>query len=255
MNITTHNFSLQGKNAYITGAAQGIGAVVAHAFASAGANIAIVDRQEKTEETAYEIKKKYNVQSFVYITDITNQDDIVSLKNRLNKEFDTIDIAFNNAGIIDNAPSETMSYSAWSKVIETNLGGTLLTSQMATQLMIPQKKGSIINTASMSGHIVNIPQKQCAYNASKAGVIQLTKSLAVEWAQYNIRVNSISLGYIVTNLTKSLPPEWMETWKKQSVSRLGVPEDLIGILLYLASDASLFTTGSDFIIDGGFTCV
>ncbi len=255
MDRENHTFSLKGKNAYITGAAQGIGAVIAHAFARAGANVAIVDIQKKAEETAHEIRKKYNVQSFACITDITHPDDIAVLKNQLSKEFGTIDIAFNNAGIVDNAPAETMSYSAWSKIITTNLSGIFLTSQMAGQLMIPQKKGSIINTASMSAHIVNIPQKQCAYNASKAGVIQLTKSLAVEWASHNIRVNSISPGYIVTDLTQALPQEWMSAWKQQAVSRLGVPEDLSGIVLYLASDAASFTTGSDFIIDGGFTCV
>ena len=120
--------------------------------------------------------------------------------------------------------------------------------------MIHQGNGSIINTASMSGHIVNIPQPQAAYNTSKAGVIMLTKSLAVEWADKNVRVNSISPGYIMTDLIKGneLIPKWTEL---SPLKRMGYPEELQGIALYLASDASTFTNGSDFVIDGAYTCI
>jgi NAD(P)-dependent dehydrogenase (short-subunit alcohol dehydrogenase family) len=120
--------------------------------------------------------------------------------------------------------------------------------------MIKNRSGSIINTASMSGHIINEPQPQSAYNASKAGVIQLTKSLAAEWAPYNIRVNSISPGYIATEMTKKAT-QWIPLWEERTpFKRMGNPEELQGIVLYLASEASTYTTGSDFIIDGGFTC-
>lgn len=124
--------------------------------------------------------------------------------------------------------------------------------------MIRQGGGSIINTASMSGHIVNIPQPQCAYNAAKAGVIQLTKSLAVEWALKNVRVNSISPGYIGTELITNAPdlkPLIVQWEKTIPMRRLGRPDELQAIAVYLASDASTYTTGSDFVIDGAFTCV
>ena len=118
-------------------------------------------------------------------------------------------------------------------------------------------KGSIINTASMSAHIVNVPQPQCAYNASKAGVIQLTKSLAIEWADKGVRVNCISPGYIGTELVKTNPTliPLIETWNKMApMHRLGDPEELQTVTLFLASDASSFTTGSDVVVDGAFTC-
>jgi NAD(P)-dependent dehydrogenase (short-subunit alcohol dehydrogenase family) len=139
-----------------------------------------------------------------------------------------------------------------------NLTGTFLTAQAAGKVMIAQGGGSIINTASMSGHIVNVPQPQCSYNASKAGVIQLTKSLAVEWALKNVRVNSISPGYIGTELTLNSPTlkPLIEKWNEMApLKRMGKPEELQGIAVYLASDVSSFATGSDFVVDGAFTCI
>jgi NAD(P)-dependent dehydrogenase (short-subunit alcohol dehydrogenase family) len=123
--------------------------------------------------------------------------------------------------------------------------------------MLKQGGGSIINTASMSAHIVNVPQPQCAYNASKAGVIQLTKSLAIEWAKRKVRVNCISPGYMATELIKEsklLKPLISEWNKMAPMGRMGNPEELQSICVYLAGDTSSFTTGSDFIIDGAFTC-
>ena len=170
------------------------------------------------------------------------------------EEMGRIDIAFCNAGISINVPAEEMTYEQWRKVIDINLTGVFLTATAAGRYMIRQGGGSIINTASMSGHIVNIPQPQVAYNASKAGVIMLTKSLAVEWADKNVRVNSISPGYIMTDLIRGheLIPRWTEL---SPSSRMGNPEELQGVALYLASDASSFTTGSDFVVDGAYTCV
>jgi NAD(P)-dependent dehydrogenase (short-subunit alcohol dehydrogenase family) len=133
-----------------------------------------------------------------------------------------------------------------------------LTAQAAGKVMIRQGGGSIINTASMSAHIVNVPQPQSSYNASKAAVVQLTKSLAVEWAAKHVRVNSISPGYIGTDLTlnNDLLKPLIEKWEEATpVKRLGRPEELQAIAVYLAGDASAFTTGSDFIIDGAFTCI
>lgn len=145
----------------------------------------------------------------------------------------------------------------WKRVIDINLTGVFLTAQAAGRVMLKQGYGSIINTASMSAHIVNVPQPQCAYNASKAGVIQLTKSLAVEWAKRGVRVNSISPGYMGTDLTLSSPTlqPLITQWNAMApMGRLGKPEELQAVCVYLAGDASSFTTGADFVIDGAFTC-
>lgn len=250
---------LNGKTAFVTGGARGIGKSVATAFAEAGANIAIADFDiAEAEKTAAEIAQAVGVKAIAVKTDVTQPESVNNLIETVKQEFGKLDIAFCNAGICLNVPAAEMSYEQWLKVINVNLNGVFLTAQAAGKLMIEQGTGgSIINTASMSAHIVNVPQPQCAYNASKAGVIQLTKSLAIEWAQHNIRVNSLSPGYIGTELTlnsKELQP-LIKTWNDMApLHRLGKPEELQAVCVYLAGDASSFTTGSDFIVDGAFTC-
>ncbi|SEP79458.1 SDR family oxidoreductase [Basfia succiniciproducens] len=250
---------LTGKTAFVTGGARGIGKSVAIAFAQAGANVVIADFDiAEAEKTAAEIAKEEGVKSIAVQTDVTDQASVNHLMDVIKQQFSKLDIAFCNAGICINVPAEEMSYEQWLKVINVNLNGVFLTAQAAGKLMIEQGTGgSIINTASMSAHIVNVPQPQCAYNASKAGVIQLTKSLAIEWAKHNIRVNSLSPGYIGTELTlnsKDLQPLIKEWNAMAPLHRLGKPEELQSICVYLAGDTSSFTTGSDFIVDGAFTC-
>ena len=248
---------LDGKTAFVTGGAQGIGKCVATALAEAGANIAIVDINIDGARTAAEEIATLGVKTLAIQADVTNPADVDAMAQRIKQEFGRLDIAMCNAGIAFNAPAEEMSLEDWSRVININLTGVFLTAQAAGRLMIAQGTGgSIINTASMSAHIVNQPQPQCAYNASKAGVIMLTKSLAIEWARYNIRVNSISPGYIGTELIMNAPhlKALIEDWKKDSpYGRLGRPEELQSIVVYLAGDTSSFTSGSDFIVDGAFT--
>jgi NAD(P)-dependent dehydrogenase (short-subunit alcohol dehydrogenase family) len=247
-------FKLSGKKAYVTGGARGIGKCAAIALAQAGADIAIVDFDiQEAEKTAKELEV-YGVKAIAVKTDVTKPDDVDRMIDVILEAFGTIDIAFNNAGICINEKAEEMSFEAWKKVIDVNLTGVFLTSQAAGRVMIKNGKGTIINTASMSGHIVNYPQPQSAYNASKAGVIMLTKSLAVEWAPHNVRVNSISPGYIATEMTlKAI--DWIPSWVESTpVKRMGNPEELQGAVVYLASDVSTFTTGSDIVVDGAFTC-
>lgn len=247
-------FILSGKKAFITGGARGIGKSVAMALAEAGADIAIVDLDLATaEKTAVELSE-LGVQTLAVKTDVTNPQDVDAMIDTILAAFGTIDIAFNNAGICINQSAAEMTFEAWKKVIDINLTGVFLTARAAARVMIRNRKGSIINTASMSGHIVNEPQPQCAYNASKAGVIQLTRSLAAEWIPYNVRVNSISPGYIGTEMTLSAK-QWIPGWVERTPQkRMGTPEELQGAVLYLASDAATFTTGTDLIVDGGFTC-
>lgn len=248
-------FRLEGKKAFITGGARGIGKSVATAMAQWGADVAICDRNiALAEQTAKEIAL-LGVKTLAVEVDVTNPDSVNKMVETIVNNFGTIDIAFNNAGICENANAEDMTYESWKRVIDVNLTGVFLTAQAAGRVMIKNGGGSIINTASMSGHIANCPQVQCGYNSSKAGVIMLTKSLAVEWAKHNIRVNCISPGYIgtdMTNVDDPLAPGWKAVTPQ---GRLGSPDELQGAVVYLASDASTFTTGTDIVIDGGFTCI
>lgn len=249
---------LDGKAIFVTGGARGIGKSVAIGFAEAGANLAIVDVDiNEADKTAKEIAKDHGVKTISVKTDVTNPKEVDDMVAEVVAAFGKLDAAFCNAGICINEPAEEMSFDSWKKVIDINLTGVFLTNQAAGKQMIKQGGGSIINTASMSGHIVNVPQPQCAYNASKAGVIQLTKSLAIEWALKNVRVNSLSPGYIGTELIQNSPllVPLVEKWNALApLGRLGKPEELQAICVYLAGDTSPFTTGSDFIVDGAFSC-
>lgn len=248
---------LDGKVAFITGGARGIGKSIATAIAEAGCNVAIIDMDiDEARKTADEIAQ-LGVQTMAIQTDVTNEDDVNKMMEQILATFGKLDIAFCNAGICINAPADEMTYNQFKKVVDVNLNGVFLTSQAAARVMLKQGRGSIINTASMSGHIVNVPQPQCAYNASKAAVIMLTKSMAVEFAKSGVRVNSISPGYIGTDLVLESPnlKPLIEKWNALSpIGRMGRPDELQAIAVYLAGDASDFTTGSDFIIDGAFTC-
>ena len=249
---------LDGKKGFVTGAARGIGKCTATAFAEAGADVAIVDVDlDVAKQTAEEIAKATGRKVIALKCDCTDEKQVNDMVAQVVSELGGLDFCHNNAGICINAPAEEMSYEQWSKVININLTGIFLTDIAAGKYMLEHGGGSIINTASMSGHIVNVPQPQCAYNASKAGVIQLTKSLAIEWAKRGVRVNSISPGYIGTELVNSsdfLVP-LIEKWNAMApMGRLGRPEELQSICVYLAGDTSSFTTGSDFVIDGAFTC-
>ena len=249
---------LDGKKIFVTGGARGIGKSVATAFAEAGADIAIVDVDiAEAEKTAAELTESYGVHTIAVKTDVTKPNEVDAMVELVVKTFGRLDVAFCNAGICMNVPAEEMTYEQWKKVIDINLSGVFLTAQAAGKVMLKQGSGSIINTASMSAHIVNVPQPQCSYNASKAGVIQLTKSLAIEWAKRGVRVNSISPGYIGTELTLNSPSlkPLIEQWNAMApMGRMGRPDELQSICVYLAGDTSTFTTGSDFVVDGAFTC-
>lgn len=249
---------LDGKRIFVTGGARGIGKSVATAFAEAGADIAIVDiDNEEAQKTAERLARDTGVKTIAVKTDVTNPDQVAQMIETVVSELGGLEAAFCNAGICINVPAEEMTFEQWKKVIDINLTGVYLTATAAGKYMLAHGGGSIINTASMSGHIVNVPQPQCAYNASKAGVIMLTKSLAVEWAKRNVRVNCISPGYIGTELINNAPHlvPLIEQWNAMApLGRLGRPEELQSVCVYLAGDTSSFTTGSDIVVDGAFTC-
>lgn len=249
---------LDGKKGFVTGGARGIGRCTATGFAEAGADVAIVDLDYETAvKTAAEIAEATGSKVIAIKCDVTNEADVQRMVDEVVEKLGGLDFCHANAGICINAPADEMTYQQWLKNMDVNINSVFLTDTIAGKYMLAHGGGSIINTASMSAHIVNVPQPQCAYNASKAGVIQLTKSLAVEWAARNVRVNCISPGYIGTDLTLNSPSlvPLIEQWNQMSpIHRLGKPEELQAICVYLASDASPFTTGGDFVVDGAFTC-
>jgi sorbose reductase len=248
-------FDLHGKTALVTGASSGIGKQVALAYAQAGAAVAIAARHhEPLEKLAAEIVGGGG--TAVPITcDVTQPDLVATMLERANDQLGGIDIAVCNAGIIALQSLLDMPLEEFQNIQNTNVNGVFLTAQAAAKAMVAQQRaGTIITTASMSGHIVNTPQPVGHYCASKAAVIHLTKAMAVEFAPHNIRVNSISPGYILTELVEPYR-EYHALWEpKIPLGRLGRPEELVGIYLYLASDASSYMTGSDIVIDGGYTC-
>lgn len=252
-----HNiFTLEGKVCVITGGYQGIGETVAEYIADAGADIVIFDLNDASE-LAGRIASEYGVRAKAYKCDVTKPEDVQKCIDNAAKDMGTLDLLFNNAGICVHKPVLECEPSDWLKVINVNLNGIYYMAQtFGRYLVANHKKGNIVNTASMSATIVNIPQPQASYNASKAAVMHLTKSLAVEWVDYGIRVNSISPGYIRTAITANSNPEWQKLWIESiPYKRMGTPEELAGAVIYLLSDASTYTSGCDMIIDGCFTVV
>ncbi len=251
-------FSLKGKVAVVTGAARGLGKAMSEALADCGADIAVLDIDlNMARQTACEIADKYGVRARAYHVDVAAYDFCQEACDAVMAEYGRIDILLNNAGICINQDAQDMSLNDWTRVIDINMNGVWYMSQIVGRIMIGQMSGNIINLSSMSAFIVNTPQGQVSYNAAKAGVVHMTKSLAAEWADYNIRVNSIAPGYMDTDLVhKTLVEDgpWARKWMEFTpMKRAGRPEELGPLAVYLASDASSFMTGSIVVIDGGYT--
>lgn len=249
-------FSLKGKAAIVTGGNQGIGKVVAGYIADAGADVVILDSKDATA-VAEEIAKEYGVRTAAITCDVTKQEEVEKAINEAAQKMGTLDLLFNNAGICVHKDALDCTAEDWLKVVNVNLNGIFFVAQAFAKYLVSNgKTGNIVNTASMSATIVNIPQGQASYNSSKAGVVHLTKSLAVEWADKGIRVNSISPGYIMTEMTGMVRKDWQDLWVSSiPFKRMGKPEELAGAVIYLLSDAATYTSGCDMLIDGCFTLV
>jgi len=249
-------FKLDNKVAVVTGGAQGIGLAITTALAQAGAQLVIADLNPATgEASAAELRKNGHKAEFKPL-DVTHSTQAEALAQQLQSQYGRVDILVNNAGIARNTPALEVSDNEWLLVFNINVNGVFWCSRAFGRVMARQRSGSIINIASMSGIIVNKPQPQAAYNASKAAVAHLTKSLAAEWAEYGVRVNAISPGYIATEMTRRglETPAWRENWLGLTpMGRLGEPSEVANCALFLASDASSFMTGSDVVVDGGYT--
>lgn len=254
-------FSLKSKVAVVTGGGQGIGLAVCEAYAQQGADIAMWDITDTTA-IAEKLANLYGVRVLSYVCDVTISADVERTVNKIVEDFGDIDIFVANAGI--NIPVGTILNEQnaddknWLRVMDINLNGVYYCCKNVGKVFAKKKdgkKGSLIITGSMSGHIINTPVHQAAYNASKASVIHLAKSLAVEFVEF-ARVNSVSPGYINSGINDHLPTSTrLRWWSTVPMAREGLPRELVGAFVYFASDASTYTTAADLIIDGGWCAV
>ena len=249
-------FDLTGKVSLVTGAATGLGQSMAQALAAQGSDIVIADMNlDLAKQTAEEIAREYNVQTQALQVNVANEEQVIAMYDAIIEKFGKIDVLVNNAGICQKIKALDQSLADWQRTFDVNVNGVFLCAKYAAPHMIKNGGGSIVNIASMSGYIANT-EAQCAYNASKAAVVMITKCLASEWVEYNIRVNAIAPGYMKTAMTKPIFEEGGElahVLNYVPMKRLGNPEELGGVVVLLASDASSFTTGATYLVDGGYT--
>jgi len=245
-------FRLDGKKALVTGGAQGIGRGYALAMAGAGADVAIVDLNERTGKSTVEEVRSLGGESMLVRCDVTDKGQVGEMVEAVVERFGRLDIGVNNAGVYREGEEETYSKEDWDRVIAVNLTGVFLCAQAEARQMIRQGSGGkIINTASMSGSIAN---GTTSYNVSKAGVIHLTKSLAAKWGRHNINVNCISPSYLLSPMNAATPSELRDRIRElHPLGYIQRPEDLYGPIVFLASDASNYVTGRDLMVDGGHT--
>jgi len=250
--------SLKGKVVVVTGASgpRGMGIEAARGCAEMGADLAITyaSRPEGGERNAKELSEKYGVKVKAYKCDVGKWESVEGLVKDVIKEFGKIDAFIANAGRTANSGILDGSVQDWQEVIQTDLTGTFHCAKAVGAHFKERGTGSFVITSSMSGHIANFPQEQTSYNVAKAGCIHMAKSLANEWRDF-ARVNSISPGYIDTGLSDFIDAETQELWRSMiPMGRNGDAKELKAAYVYFLSDASTYTTGSDLVIDGGYTC-
>ena len=244
--------NLRHKRALITGAAQGIGKAIAELYAEKGADLVLVDLSEKVKETEETIEG-FGRKAISVLADLTKTEEVNNAVQQGISEFGRIDILGNNAGVVFLDDAENLSEEDWDKTMAVNLKAVFMMAQAVGQEMIKAGGGKIVNMASQAGLVAL--DNHVAYCASKAGVISITKTLAFEWGQYNINVNSISPTVILTELgKKAWAGEVGEAMKKLiPAGRFGYPEEVAAVALFLASDAANLITGENVVIDGGYT--
>lgn len=251
-------FRLDGKVAVVTGGSSGLGVQFAKALAKQGADIAVVARRvERLKAVSKEIEDMGR-KCFPVKCDVTVDDEISAAVDTVMHKYGKIDILVNNAGVLTFSPAEKTANSEWKKVIDVNLNGVYMFAKEVAKTMIPRKYGKIVNLGSIHSNVAISEFTLSPYCASKGGVLMLTKGLAAEWAKYNITVNAIGPAYFDSEMTHSaIETSDFEEFVKQRcpMGRVGKPGELDGALIYLASDASSYTTGAIIYVDGGWNTI
>ncbi|ORZ23990.1 hypothetical protein BCR42DRAFT_365058 [Absidia repens] len=255
--------SLKGKVAVVTGGARGLGYEMMRSLAESGASVACIDLLAETgAESVALIEKECQVKASSWGCDVTNDEEVSMLFDQIVQHHGGLDVLVTAAGINQVCPAIDYTAASFRKIFDVNVSGTFFCTQQAAKHMIKLGTGgSIITVASMSAHITNTPQNHAPYNATKAAVLQLTKSLACEWAPHNIRVTAISPGYFDTAMNRQVLAQQGEEgtkmrdyWEQHTpMGRMGAPHELKGAVVFLASDASTFVTGTEITVDGGYT--
>jgi NAD(P)-dependent dehydrogenase (short-subunit alcohol dehydrogenase family) len=248
-------FDIAGKVAIVTGGGRGLGAALAAGFAAAGARVVIGDQDAQTAEASAARIRAGGGTALAARCDITNEAEVQALVDLAVQTYGALDVLINNAGINIPKRAEDLTLAEWSRIVGVNLTGTFLCCQTGGQVMLRQGHGCIINICSIHGHVGSYVHQAAAYNASKAGVINLTRSLALEWGERGVRVNGISPGALRTELmaTRLANEEYVRrTLDRLALKRIGVPEDIVGAAIFLASPAAEWLTGQLLAVDGGW---
>jgi NAD(P)-dependent dehydrogenase (short-subunit alcohol dehydrogenase family) len=247
-------FAVPGRVAVVTGGNRGLGEAFAHALGEAGARVAILARDaERSAQVVAELAGK-GITAAAFQADVTDRAAVERAAAEITAAYGPVDVLVNNAGACIHRPALEVTEQEWRSVLDVNLTGVWNGCQVFGRRMVDSGGGVIVNVGSMSGQIVNRPQWQPAYNASKAAVHHLTKSLAAEWAPYGIRVNAVAPGYVRTDMTPIDRPEFARHWIEDAPQqRAAAPAEIAPAVLFLASPASAFMTGSVLVIDGGYT--
>ena len=247
-------FRLDGRTAVVTGAGRGLGRAFATALAGAGAAVALVGRDPAATGAVAEELRAQGAQAEAFRADVASRADAEALAAAVLERFGGVDVLVNNAGTCVHRPALEVTDEEWRDVLAVNLDGVWNCCRAFGAHMVERGRGAIVNIGSISAQIVNRPQWQPGYNASKAAVHQLTKSLAAEWAPHGVRVNALAPGYVKTDMAPVDEPRFRRHWIEDApMQRYASPEEIAPSVVYLASDASSFMTGSVLVVDGGYT--